>query len=61
MDEPHFGSADVPTKIENVRTVEDSKKSGSGVNDVYKLKVFWFEALDTFLHPVVESRKKKSK
>jgi len=66
MDEPYFELADVPTKIENLRTayhqekrkVEYSNNSGSGANNVYKPKVFWFEALDTFLHPIVESQGK---
>lgn len=65
MNGSNFGSSDIPIKIKNVltayhqenRKVEDSKKLGSGANDVYNPKVFWFEALNTFLHPIVESRK----
>jgi len=65
MDEPHLG----PAEIKNIctanhqekRKVEYSTKSGSGANDAYKPNVFWSEALDTFLHPVVESRKNKLK
>lgn len=58
---------ELKVKIKNIRTtysreaskIAASKKSGAGVDDVYKPQLLWFSTADRFLKPVIEGRSSK--
>lgn len=64
MNLPDFGVPEVKNKIKNLRStynqekkkVEDSKKSGSGLNSVYESNVKWLKELEPTMN-IGEKRK----
>jgi hypothetical protein len=63
-----FGPKEVAKKYKNLRNsysqelkkVNDSEKSGTGGDDVYIPKVYWFDIMYSFLRPQMYSRPTKS-
>ena len=55
---------DVKSKIKSIRSrygaelgkIRRSERSGAGVQDVYKPRLFWFTPADNFLRTVVQTR-----
>lgn len=68
IDGPIITATDVRNKIKTIRTmykkeltiVLRSKKSGTGTDDVYKPKLFWFKKVDEFLRGVSAQRNSSS-
>lgn len=63
-----FGPKEVITKFKNLRSsycqelkkISDSERSGSGTDDIYKPKVFWFEQMNNFIRPFIQQRPTQS-
>lgn len=63
-----FSAKDVISKIRSIRNaytlelnkISKSKKSGAGMDDIYKPKVPWFSVADRILHKVVQIRETQS-
>lgn len=65
---PGLTEEDVRKKIRTIRTryvsevakIRRSERSGAGVADVYKPRLFWFSEADAFLRPVLEAKQSTS-
>jgi len=63
-----FESVEVKEKIRSLRNaytlefakIQKSKKSGAGVDDIYKLNVKWFPIAHRILHQIVQTRDSQS-
>lgn len=68
MNKPNLTENDLKTKIKNIRTtykreltkVLKARKSGAGVDDLYKPVLIWFKKADVFLRVITEARESKT-
>jgi|UniRef100_A0A2S2QAP1 hypothetical protein len=66
---PGFGPREVIVKFKNLRSsycqelkkISDSIRSRKDTDDIYKPKVFWFNQMNSFIHPFVQQRSTQSK
>jgi hypothetical protein len=65
---PAFGPKEVMAKFKDLRSsycqelkkIADSERSGSGTDDIYVPKVFWFHQMNSFIRPFVQQRATQS-
>lgn len=65
---PGFGPKEVMAKFKNLRSsycqqlkkIADSERSGSGTDDIYVPKVFWFHQMNSFIRSFVQQRATQS-
>lgn len=65
---PGLGPKEVIVKFKNLRSsycqelkkISNSVRSRKNTDDIYKPKIFWFDQMNSFIHPFVQQRSTQS-